>query len=271
MSTSPPVPIPVAVTPIAVPTIAIPVAIPVAILFAVPVLSAIERQEQCERIGRTSLLEKRLIIIQQLIVINEGQLHSFDKASVRVDAAGVHSHHMAECMASLTEAKFLHYLGCPPNVPGNEKSGGIPLDNPHFTMWLHLSMLIDFETPLINPARKPCGAIYGEIIDINSLPICHSLECDLRAVCAALERKLMPPNHPANNESAYNLKLKKLYYKSIGGITEGSATLFTMHNSALKLIGDHISLLNAKVHSITSQIASLREHKRTGYIMVDKI
>ncbi len=155
-------------------------------------------------------------------------------------------------MASLTEVKFLCYLGRPPNVPGNEKSGCIPLDSPHFTTWLHLSMLIDFETPLINPACKPCGAIYGEVIDINSLPIRHPLECDLRAVCAILERKLLPPDHSANNESAYNLKLKKLYYKSIGGITEGSATLFTTHNSALGLIGDHIALLNAKVHCITS-------------------
>ncbi len=82
MSTSPPVPIPVAVTPIGIPAIAIPVAVPVAIPFAVPVLLAIERQEQCERIGQTSLLEKWLIIIQQLIVINEGQLRSFDEASV---------------------------------------------------------------------------------------------------------------------------------------------------------------------------------------------
>ncbi len=72
MSMSPPVPVPIAVTPVAIPAIAIPVAIPVAILFAVPVLSAIERQEQREPIGRTSLLEKRLIIIQQLIVINKG-------------------------------------------------------------------------------------------------------------------------------------------------------------------------------------------------------
>jgi hypothetical protein len=188
-----------------------------------------------------------------------------------VDAAGMRGHRTAECMASLTEAKFLCYLGRPPNVPGNEKSGGISLDNPHFTTWLHLSMLIDVETPLINPACKPCDAIYGEIIDINSLPICRPLECDLRAVCATLERKLLPPDHPANNELAYNLKCKKLYYKLIGGITEGSATLFTMQNSALKLIGNHITLSNAKVHCITSQIALLREHKRTGYIMVDKI
>ena len=96
-----------------------------------------------------------------------------------MDAAGVRGHRTAECMASLTEAKFLRYLGRLPNIPGNEKSGGIPLDNPHVTTWLHLSMLIDFETPLINPARKPHGAIYGEIIDINSLPICRLLECDL--------------------------------------------------------------------------------------------
>ena len=72
MSTSPPVPIPVAVTPVAVPAVATPLAVPVAIPFAVLVLSAIERQEQGERIGQPSLLEKRLIIIQQLIVINEG-------------------------------------------------------------------------------------------------------------------------------------------------------------------------------------------------------
>jgi hypothetical protein len=82
MSTSPPAPVPVAVTPVAIPTVAIPVAIPVAILFAVPVLSAIERQEQRECIGQTSLLEKRLIITQQLIVVNKGQLCSFDKAAV---------------------------------------------------------------------------------------------------------------------------------------------------------------------------------------------
>ncbi len=72
MSASPLVPVPVAVTPVAVPAVAIPVAVPVAIPFTVPVLSAIERQEQGERIGRTSLLEKRLIIIQQLIIISKG-------------------------------------------------------------------------------------------------------------------------------------------------------------------------------------------------------
>jgi hypothetical protein len=72
MSTSPPVPVPIAITPVAVPLVAIPIAVPIAIPFAVPVLSAIERQEQRERIGRTSLLEKQFIIIQQLIVINKG-------------------------------------------------------------------------------------------------------------------------------------------------------------------------------------------------------
>ncbi len=132
-------------------------------------------------------------------------------------------------------------------------------------------MLIDIQTPLINQDCKPRGAIYGEIININSLPICRPNECDLWAVCANLERKLLPPEHPANNELAYNLKLKKMYYKSIGGITEGSATLFMTHNYAHKLIVNHIAFLNAEVHCITSQIVSLREHKMTGYIMVNKI
>ncbi len=82
-------------------------------------------------------------------------------------------------MASLTKRKFLCYLGRLPCIPGNEKSGGIHLDNPHFTLWLHLAMLIDIQMPLINQGCKPRGAIYGEIIDINSLPIRHPLECDL--------------------------------------------------------------------------------------------
>jgi hypothetical protein len=82
MSTSPPILVPIAITPITVPAVAIPVAVPIAIPFAVPVLSEIERQEQCECIGLTSRLEKWLIIIQQLIVINKGQLCSFDKAAV---------------------------------------------------------------------------------------------------------------------------------------------------------------------------------------------
>ncbi len=271
MSMSPPIPVPVAITPVAVPAVAIPVAVPIAIPFTVPVLSAFERQEQHELIGWTSLLEKWLIIIQQLIVINKGHLCRFDEAAVWVDATGMHRRRTAECMASLTEAKFFCYLGRPPSIPGNEKSGGIHLDNPHFTTWLHLSMLIDIQMLLINWDLKPCSAIYGENIDINSLPIRQPYECDLWAVCATLERKLLPPEHLANNESAYNLKLNKLYYKSIGGITEGSATLFTMHNSARKLIGNHIAFLNGEVHCITSQIASLHEHKRMGYIMVDKI
>ncbi len=182
----------------------------------------------------------------------------------------MHCHRTAECMTSLMEAKFLCYLGRPPRIPSNEKSGGIQLDNPHFTTWLHPLMQIDIQMPLINQDCKPRGAIYGEIIDINSLPICRSHECDLQAVCATLERKLLPPEHPANNESAYNLKLEKLYYMLIGGITEGSATLFTMHTSARKLIVDHIAFLNAEVHCITSQIASLHEHKMMGCIMVDK-
>jgi hypothetical protein len=88
--------------------------------------------------------------MQQLIVINKGQLCSFHKAAVRVDATGMHCDRMEECMASLTEAKFLRYLGRPPSIPGNEKSGGIHLNNPHFAMWLHLSMQIDIRMPLIN-------------------------------------------------------------------------------------------------------------------------
>jgi hypothetical protein len=143
-----------------VPAVPIPVAVPVAIPFTVPVLSAIQRQEQRECIGRTSLLEKWLIIIQQLIVINEGQLHSFDEAAVQVDATGMHYHRTAECMASLTEAKFLCFWGRPPSVLGNEKSGGFYLDNPHFTTDLSTSLGCRFGTRLLGSWKQVSRSRY---------------------------------------------------------------------------------------------------------------
>jgi hypothetical protein len=79
----------------------------------------------------------------------------------------------------------------------------------------------------------------------------------------------LPPQHPANNQLAHILESKKLYYKSIGGFTEGSVALFMMHNSASQLIGNHIKSLNGQAYYITTQIAALREHKRMILIMVE--
>jgi hypothetical protein len=88
-----------------------------------------------------------------------------------------------------------------------------PCKNPVFITWLHLSMLIDIHTSLIIPNRVTVDASYGETINLDLLPIRRPNNCDLQAVCGALEQKVLPQNHPAyENEHA-----KYCYSKSIGG------------------------------------------------------
>ncbi len=57
--------------------------------------------------------------------------------------------------------------------------GGFTMLNPVFITWLHLSMLIDIHTPLIISNQVTVDAHYVEIIDLDSLPICCSNNCDL--------------------------------------------------------------------------------------------
>jgi len=106
------------------------------------------------------------------------------------------------------------------------------MQNPVFITWLHLTMLIDIHTPLIIPNQVPVDAHYGETINLNSLPIRHPNSYDLRAVCGALEQKLLPQNHPAHKNEHANY----CYYESIGGYTEGANATFEMHNPLADLL-----------------------------------
>jgi hypothetical protein len=68
--------------------------------------------------------------------------------------------------------------------------GDFTMQNPVFVTGLHLSMLIDIHTPLVIPNRVPVDKNYGETIDLDSIPIRRPNNCDLRALCGALEQKL---------------------------------------------------------------------------------
>ena len=57
-------------------------------------------------------------------------------------------------------------------------------------------------------------------------------------------------------------------YYSIGGYTEGADAIFEMHNSASRLIEDHLSVINARMLNLTCQIATLRENTE-GYVCID--
>jgi hypothetical protein len=97
---------------------------------------------------------------------------------------------------------------------------------------------------------------YGEIINLDSLPIRCPNNCNLRAVCGALEQKLLPQNHPAHKNEHANYP----YYESIGGYTEGANAIFKMHNSTHRLIKDHLSVIDARLLHLTCTIATLREN-----------
>jgi hypothetical protein len=125
-------------------------------------------------------------------------------------------------------------------------------------------MLIDIHTPLIIPNQVPVDARYGDTIDLDLLPIRHPNNCNLQAVCGALEQKLLPQNHPAHENEHANYR----YYESIGGYTEGANAIFEMHNSACRLIEDHLSVINARLFHLTCNIPALRENAG-GYICIN--
>jgi hypothetical protein len=98
-----------------------------------------------ERRNQVYVIERELIIFTKLIVVNEAQLRHFDKHSLR-SASDVCPICTAGCRASLVEVKLLCYLGRPPK---GQTEGAIHVDDPHFNLWLHVYMLTDIHSPLI--------------------------------------------------------------------------------------------------------------------------
>jgi hypothetical protein len=167
----------------------------------------------------------------QLAVLNNQRFRDFDTVVLR-NGPHIRKCRSAKCMACIWEAKIIRYSG----NPGIR--GGFTMQDPVFITWLHLKFQIDIHTPLIIPNRVPVDARYGETINLDSLPIRRPNNCDLRAVCGALEQKLLPQNHPAHKNEHANYR----YYESIGGYTEGANAIFETHNSARRLIKDHLSV-----------------------------
>ncbi len=111
-------------------------------------------------------IKRELIIFTKLIVMNKARLHHFDKHSLS-SASDVCPICTAECRASLVEVKLLCYLGRPPK---GQTKGTIHVDDPHFTLWLHVYMLTDIHSPLIDRYLRNVDR-QGDTIDMYSLPI----------------------------------------------------------------------------------------------------
>ena len=185
-----------------------------------------------ERHNQVYAMEWELIIFTKLIVVNEAWLRHFDKFSLR-SVSDVRLVCTAECRASVVKVKLLCYLGRPPK---GQTEGSIRVDDPHFTLWLHVYMLTDILSPLIDHNLRNMDT-WGDTIDMYSLPIHRPWQHCLWAVCDALIEVLLPPLHPAHHEGLiHDQYINCIYYESIGGVDEDRNCSIASHNSAHKLI-----------------------------------
>ena len=142
------------------------------------------------------------------------------------------------------------------------------MDDQHFTSWLHVYILTDIHSPLIDRNLRSVD-IQGHPIDGYSLPICRPQPHCLRAVCDALIEVLLPPLHVAHHDgSVHDRYIDRLYYESIGGVNEDGNCSFASHNSAHKLIYDHLTWLRANVYYLTCELESYAKD-RDGFIIID--
>ena len=94
-------------------------------------------------------LEQEIVTLSQFHMINVQWLHDLDDLAVRWDTSKIHSICQHECEGIVAEIRMMHKMG------GCVFWGGIPLNKPEFKTWLHLNMLINSETPLINSSCPP--------------------------------------------------------------------------------------------------------------------
>ena len=105
---------------------------------------------RCVQVAKNKAdLEQDIVTLSQFYVINVQQLHDLDDLAVRWDTSNIHSIHQHECEGIIAEIEMLQKMG------GCVRWGGIPLNNLEFKTWLHLKMLIDSETLLINSSHPP--------------------------------------------------------------------------------------------------------------------
>ncbi len=117
--------------------------------------------------------ENKVLVYEQLVVINNQCLRDLDKVAVGSNSSVICKRRTAEAMACIAESKIIPFMG----NPGIR--GGFSMHDPVFTTWLHLSMLVDLNMPLIIPKRVSVDARHAEAIDVNILPMHRPNNCNL--------------------------------------------------------------------------------------------
>ena len=156
-----------------------------------------------ERRNQVYAIKRERIVFTKRIVVNEAWLRHFEEYSLR-SVLVVCPVCTAECRASLVKVKLICYLGRPSK---GQTKGTIHLDDSHFTLWLHVYMLTDIHSPLPDRNLRNVDMRCDTII-VFSLPIRHSWQHCLRAVCDVLIEVILPPsppNHHASQEQQIDL------------------------------------------------------------------
>jgi hypothetical protein len=217
-----------------------------------------------EHRNQVYVIKWELIVFTKLIVVNKAWLCHFEEYSL-CSVSDVRPVCTAECRASLVKVKLIRYLGRPPK---GQTEGTIYLDDPHFTLWLHLYMLTDIHSPLPDCNIRNVD-MQGDTIDVYSLPIRRHRQHCLRAVCDALIEVIFPPSHPAHHEgSVHDRYIDRVYYESIGGFDEDGDCSFASHTSAHNLIGNHIKWLRANIYTLTCELESYAKES-DGFIIIN--
>jgi hypothetical protein len=119
-------------------------------------------------------------------VINVQYLSDIDYLTVVNQNAHVQTTHDEECVQILAEKEMVKKMG----VSGRYTS--FSFTNLEFKMWLHLKMLIDVDTLLMDPLCKLGYVnVNGFIIDLSFFPtIYHPCNQDLHTICRLIKRRL---------------------------------------------------------------------------------
>jgi hypothetical protein len=110
----------------------------------------VDAETECR--GRMRFVENKVLVYTQLVVINNQHLRDLDKVAVGRNSSVICKRRMVEATACIAGSKIIRFMG----NPGIR--GGFSMHDPVFTMWLHLSMLVNLNTPLIIPKQVPVDA-----------------------------------------------------------------------------------------------------------------
>ncbi len=116
--------------------------------------------------------------------------------------------------------------------------GCSPLTNLKFKTWLHLKMLIDLETSLINLSHSPPVNCNGQEIDMSAFPIQQLHPEDLHLVCHLIECSLLPHIDRVIDHHKHMFVAHNIAHLFCKGRLDGLLALLLFHHLKLATLNE---------------------------------